>query len=175
MQVRAVHEVHAPVGLERPHVQVAPQLADRVDPDHLAERVELVEIRVELARRAEERVAERARDLPLAHARRAVEEVRVRRPLASAASSSRVASACSEKLANVLTNLLGDLVGRPRAVERDDPRRGHGRQRAVGGVDAAHEVLSLALDAVGIAAAAAQRLLRIEQHEEGAVRAAGRA
>ena len=31
-------QVDAPVGLERPHVEVAAQLADRVDPDHLAER-----------------------------------------------------------------------------------------------------------------------------------------
>ena len=74
-QVRAVDEVDPPVGLERPHVQVAPQLADRVDADHLAERVELVQVGVELARRAEQRARERARDLALPDAGRPVEEI----------------------------------------------------------------------------------------------------
>ena len=45
-QVRAENQVHAAVGLERPHVEVAAQLADRVDPDLVAERLEDVEVGV---------------------------------------------------------------------------------------------------------------------------------
>ena len=80
--MRALDEIDAPVGLERAHVQIAPQLADRVDADHLAERVELVQVGVELAlvsssARANVRATSRLPD-----ARRPVEEIRVRRPLA---------------------------------------------------------------------------------------------
>ena len=134
--MRAMHEIDAPVGLERPHVQVAPQLADRVDANHLAERVELVEVGMELARRPEQRARERARDLALADPGRPVEEVGVRRAFASAASSSRRLGLLMRSRANVLTNLLRDLVGRARAVERDDPLRERGRERAVALVDA---------------------------------------
>ena len=44
--VRAEDDVDAPIGLERPHVQVAPELADRVDPDLVAEQLEHVDVRV---------------------------------------------------------------------------------------------------------------------------------
>ena len=81
-QVRTVNEIDTPVCFERPHVQVAPELADRVDSDHLAERVQFVEIRVELARGAEQGVPERTRDLPLAHPRRTMEQIGMGRPFA---------------------------------------------------------------------------------------------
>ena len=77
-QMRAEHKVDAPVGLERPHVEVAAQLADRVDPDHLAERVELVQVGVNRARRAEQLLPEGARERPFADPGRPVEEVGVR-------------------------------------------------------------------------------------------------
>ena len=77
-----MQEVDAPVRFERTHVQVAAQLANRVDANHLAERVQLVEVGVHCARRADQRSRERSGDLALADARRPVEQVRVRRPLA---------------------------------------------------------------------------------------------
>ena len=76
--MRVVHEVHATIGLERAHMQIAPQLADRVDADHLAKGLELVEVWMNLARGGEELTRERAREIALADALRAVEEVRVR-------------------------------------------------------------------------------------------------
>src|SRR5206468_1659506 len=57
--------------------EVAAQLADRVDADHLAERFELVEVWVDLARGVEELTRERAREVALADALRTVEEVGV--------------------------------------------------------------------------------------------------
>ena len=49
-QVRAQDEVDAALGLERAHVQVAAEVADRVDPDLVAERLEHVEVGVDAAR-----------------------------------------------------------------------------------------------------------------------------
>ena len=43
-RVRPEDEVDAPIRLEGPHVQVAAQLADRVDPDLVAERLEHVQV-----------------------------------------------------------------------------------------------------------------------------------
>ena len=84
-RVRAEDEVDAAVGLEGPHVQVVPELADRVDPDLVAERLEHVEIRMRAAldpaRVAEQRAREADGGAALPHSRRAVEEVRVRRAL----------------------------------------------------------------------------------------------
>src|SRR4051812_16308350 len=83
-------------------------------------------------------------------------------PSRSAASRRRPASGCSEKRANVLTNLLRNRVGGARAVDRDDPaglRRG---QRAIPRVDPLHELGPLALDPVMIAGRAAERLAGIE-------------
>ncbi len=48
-QVRALDQVDTAVGLERPHVQVTAHFADRIDADHLPERIELVQIGMELA------------------------------------------------------------------------------------------------------------------------------
>ena len=79
--MRTLDEVDATVGLERAHVQIPPQLANRVDADHLAERVELVQVGMELAVGLQERAGERARDLALPDAGRPVEEIRVRRAL----------------------------------------------------------------------------------------------
>ena len=46
-QVRAQDEIDAALGLERAHVQVAAKVADRVDPDLVAERLEDVEVGVD--------------------------------------------------------------------------------------------------------------------------------
>ena len=75
-----MQEVDAPIGLEGPHVEVAAQLADGVDANHFAERLELVEVRMHLTRRRQELAGERACEVALADARRPVEEVGVRRP-----------------------------------------------------------------------------------------------
>jgi hypothetical protein len=83
--VRAQHEVDAAVGLERAHVQVSPQGADRVDADLVAERLEDVEVGVDVAGRAvrvaEQLAREGERGPPLADPTGAVEEIRVRGPL----------------------------------------------------------------------------------------------
>src|SRR3954452_5243633 len=69
-------------------------------------------------------------------------------PSASAARSSRFASACSGKLSNASTYLLGDLVGRPVAVYGRDALGIHRCEGTVRLVDRAMEVLPLALDPV---------------------------
>src|SRR5262249_22282228 len=79
------HEVDAPLALEGPHVQVAAQLPDVVDPDLLAERLEVVEVGMAAALDArvvaEQLRREAPREFALAHAGGAVEEVGVCRPL----------------------------------------------------------------------------------------------
>src|SRR3954471_900980 len=89
-------------------------------------------------------------------------------PSRSAASSSLPASGCSEKRANVLTNLLRDLLRGTCTVDGHDPLTVAFRQRLVGLVDPAHERRPLPLDAVGAPRAAALRLVGVEQHEERA-------
>ena len=83
-RVGAEHEVDAPLALERAHVQVAAQLAHVVDPDLLAKGLEEVEVGMTAALDprvvAEQLRREAARELPLADAGRAVEEIGVRRP-----------------------------------------------------------------------------------------------
>jgi hypothetical protein len=78
------NEVDAPLGLERPEVQVASEGADVVDPDLVAQRLEDVEVGM---RPAEDAVAladhlsrEEEGGRPLTDAGRAVEEIGVRRP-----------------------------------------------------------------------------------------------
>ena len=79
-----MHEVDAAVGLERAHVQVAPQLADVVDADLVADRLEDVQVRMRApldpVAVADQLAGERDRGAPLADAGRPVEEVRVRGP-----------------------------------------------------------------------------------------------
>jgi hypothetical protein len=125
-RVRAEDEVDAADRFERAHVQVATQLPDRVDPDLVPERLEHVQIRVrtalDRARIAEQGTlrirARRGASLRPA----AVEEVRVRRPLRSAASSSRWASACSGKAwRELVTDLLRDLFDGLGRVDDRDP------------------------------------------------------
>src|SRR5436305_9979100 len=67
-------------------------------------------------------------------------------PSRSAASRRRPASGCSEKRANVLTYLLCDLLRAARTVDGDDAARVGDGERAIGLVDAAHELDALALD-----------------------------
>ena len=103
-QVGAEDQVDAPVGLERPHVQVAPQLADRVDADHLAERLELVDVGVHRrasCRRARARTRGRAARLPTPCG--PWKRYACAGPSSSAASSSRFASCCSGTRSNLLT------------------------------------------------------------------------
>ena len=80
-----VDEVDAAVGLERPHVQVAAQLADVVDADLVADRLDEVDVGMRAALDAaavpDQLAGERDRGGALADAGRAVEEVRVRRAL----------------------------------------------------------------------------------------------
>jgi hypothetical protein len=81
----AEEEIDAPRGLERAHVQVAAKVADRVDPDLVAERLEQIEIGMgatrNAARIAEELAGERKRSPPLPDPARSVEEIGVRRTL----------------------------------------------------------------------------------------------
>ena len=81
-QVRAEQEVDAAVGLERTQVEVVMELADDVDPDHVAERLDDPQVGMRAlgdpARVAEQRAGERERGRRLADARRPVEEERVR-------------------------------------------------------------------------------------------------
>ena len=84
-RVRTEHQVDAPRRLERPHVQVPTQLTDVVDADLVAHRLEHVEVGVRAALDAhvvaEQLRREQEREPALADARRAVQEVRVRRSL----------------------------------------------------------------------------------------------
>ena len=84
-RVRGDEEVHAAVGLERPHVEVAPEPSHFVDANLVAERLEEVEVGMGAALHpaaiAEQVGGERERGLLLADARRAVEEVRVHGPV----------------------------------------------------------------------------------------------
>ncbi len=83
--MRAEDEVDAPVGLEGPHVEVVPELPDRIDPDLVAERLEHVEVGMRTALDTAGVAQEHAREpecrAPLPHSGRPVEEVRVRRAL----------------------------------------------------------------------------------------------
>ena len=84
-RVRVEDHVHAARRLERSHVQVAAQRADLVDQHLVADRLEHVEIRMgpalHAAGVADQRARERVCGAPLADPRRAVEEIRMRRPL----------------------------------------------------------------------------------------------
>ena len=117
-RVRAEDEVDAPVGLERAHVEVAPQLADGVDPDLVAERLEHVEVGMRAAldarrRRRAARPRTRAPPRRLPTPGGPWKRYACAGPSASAASSSRFASACSGKPWKRVTHLLRDLVGGP--------------------------------------------------------------
>src|SRR6266545_8195868 len=68
---------------------------------------------------------------------------------ASAARSSRFASACSGKVLKASTDLLGDDVGWPVAVHGRDAFRIHLCERTVRLVDRPLKLLPLALDPVG--------------------------
>src|SRR5919198_532380 len=90
-------------------------------------------------------------------------------PSASAARSRRFASGCSGKVSNLSTDLHGEVAGRLRAVERDDPLREHRGQVPVGPVDGGAKVTALALDAVGVVARPPRGLGRVEEDQERAV------
>src|SRR5438105_7894406 len=90
-------------------------------------------------------------------------------PSASAARSRRFASGCSGKVSNLSTDLHGEVAGRLRAVERDDPLREHRGQLPIGPVDGGAKVSSLALDAVGRVPGPPRRLVRVEEDQERAI------
>jgi hypothetical protein len=83
--VRGQHDVHAPVGLERAHVQIVVEQADVVDADLVAERLEDIQVGMGAALRAvgvaEQLTPERERRTRLPDAGRAVQEIGVRRPV----------------------------------------------------------------------------------------------
>ena len=144
ISVRAEDEVDAPVGLERAHVQVAAELADRVDPDLVAERLEHVEVGVRAAQRRGRARRGARRRTPIAAARLPTPAGPWKRyacagPSSSAARRSRLASACSGTFANVLHDLLRDVVDGTRAVDGDDPLREEAGELAVALVDEAQE------------------------------------
>ena len=135
-QVRVEEQVDAAVGLERPHVQVAAQLADRVDADLVAERLEHVEVGVraapDAAAVADERGRERERGA-CACPRRAA---RGRDRRAPALGERRVEQALGlglleERSAKLLTGPLGELVGGRAPSSVDDALREALRQLAI--------------------------------------------
>src|SRR5947199_7774752 len=90
-------------------------------------------------------------------------------PSASAAARRRLASPCSGMLSNTLEDLLCDLAGRPRPVDRHDPPREGCRELPVGLGDPSAEGVVLALDPVAGLAQPPRRPLGIEQQQKGAV------
>ena len=118
----AVDEVDAAVGLERPHVQVAAELADVVDADLVADRLDA-------GRGRDARRARRGRGLRSARRRTRWRRARLPTPdgpwkryacagprRRAAARSRRFASACSGMLSKTFTDLLCDHLGRAVAV-----------------------------------------------------------
>jgi hypothetical protein len=83
--MRPEHEVHAALRLEWAHVQVVPQLPDRVDPDLITQRLEHIEVWMRTAQDAvvlaQQLGGERQSGGPLPDTGRSMEEVRVRGPL----------------------------------------------------------------------------------------------
>jgi hypothetical protein len=96
-------------------VQVASELADVVDPDLLAERLEHVEVGMSAALDArvvaEQLGREAPRELTLADAGRPVEEVGVAGPSCRAAASRRFASCCSGTVSKPLMHLPRNRLG----------------------------------------------------------------
>ena len=108
-------EVDPIVGLERAQVEIVVQLADHVDPDHVAERLDDAQVRVgsldDPAGVAELRSGERERGRGLADPRRPVEEERVRVPVRE--------SGGQQPLCLVLLRHLGKRIsGRPPTTDR---------------------------------------------------------
>ena len=112
MACASSNDVDPPVRLERAHVQVAPQLAHGVDPDHLSERLQDVQVGMRAPcdplRVSEQRAGEREREPALADAARPVEEVRMRGPVAE--------RRAQQPLRLVLLGQLREGVGHDRAI-----------------------------------------------------------
>ena len=173
-RVRGENEVDAPRGLEWPHVQVAPELPDRVDADLVAERLEDVEVRVrpprDAVRVAKQRAREGERGPALADSAGSVKEVGMRRPLGERRSQ--------EALGLVLLREgLEGVHGFPRrgpsgfAVPSsgDDTLREDLGDLAVGAVDQRRELVALALDPVRRLAPALRRHLARDDQQKGPV------
>src|SRR5215207_7168507 len=91
-------------------------------------------------------------------------------PSASAASRSAFASACSGTFSNMLENLLRDLVHRTVAAQRDDTLGEEPGELAVTVVHEGHEGVALALNPVAGSDRALDRLLDVDEEQEGDVR-----
>ena len=101
--------------------------------------VEQVEVGVGLdAAGDEQRARERERGSPASPRRRPMEEIGVHRAFLDQCGREEALwpRSCSEKRANVLTDLLRDRRGRLLTVERDDALRLPPRERPVRSVDA---------------------------------------
>ena len=142
-QMGREQEVDPAIRLERPQVQVVVQLADDVDPDHVAERLDDPQIRVRAVDDApgvaEPGARERERGLGLPDPCRPVEEERVgvtaRRVPRSAAASPRSAQ------------------GRPRSGRHRSPRRARSASSPVPSTtDRARDTVGLALGELPIGA-----------------------
>ena len=113
----AVHEVDAAVGLERPHVQVAAELADVIDADLVPDRLDEVDVWMRAALDAavitDQLAGERDGGRALADARGAVEEVRVRGPFVRDGRPQQALCLCL--LRKALEGVHGSPLRSPRA------------------------------------------------------------
>ena len=182
-QLGAEEQVHPPRGLERPHVEVAAQLADRVDPDLVAERLEHVEVGwIRWSTRSSSPSAAAAKAsaawrLPVPG--RARGAGRRALPLGERGSSRRFASSCSttassgcsrDPILERAAHEAGDDVDGERASTVTIRCGKNPRELAVGLVHAAAEVVAAPLHAVALLPHARACFVRVEQQEEGAVR-----
>ena len=177
-QVRAEDEVDAAIGLERPHVQVAPQLADRVDADLVAERLQHVEVGVRAALDAASR---RRAARPRARARRGACRPRPARAGGTRARAPRRAprgggaspppaqerSRTSPRISSAIS------LGGPRAVDLAGSAAGRcPASSRYARSTASRNWPALALDPVALAARAAERRLRRDARAAACGRAA---
>ena len=159
-------EVDAALGLERPQVEVVVELADDVDADHVAERLDDPQIGMRAiddpAGVAELRTRERERRLGLPDAGGAVEEKRVRVPIlergGQAGASPPAAPECSRtdrrsprRSGSGRGDQRRQLVRLARAVEHEVPVGLARSELAVGGRGPRVEAVVLALDPVALA------------------------
>ena len=112
---------------------------------------------MELALGLEQRARERARDLALADARRPVEEVRVRRPLAQRGVEQPRRPRRAQRSARTCSRISSAISSGERAPSSATMRSAPRGERAVRLVDAAHEARALALDPVAAVAAPRRR------------------
>ena len=167
-------EVHPAVRLERPQVQVVVQLADDVDADHVAERLDDPQIRVravdDAPRVAEPGARERERRLGLPHAGRAVEEEGVRVPAGERGGQQPLGLGLLRKCRRrAPIDLLGEQLGARGSVDDHEPVRLALCELPVSAGCAGVEVVFLALDPVALAAHAADGVVGADLEQDRAV------